>query len=55
MEDAVSSETTRHLDAVTYLLGKELGDRGNTHTTETLLEDLQAPIATASPEVQRYG
>jgi DNA phosphorothioation system restriction enzyme len=39
VEDAVSAATTRHLDAVTYLLGKELGYRVNTYTAETSLEE----------------
>ncbi|MEO1095380.1 MAG: DNA phosphorothioation system restriction enzyme [Cyanobacteria bacterium J06638_28] len=39
VEDAVSAETTRHLDAVTSLLGKELGYRVNTYTAETSLEE----------------
>ncbi|MEM1310248.1 MAG: DNA phosphorothioation system restriction enzyme [Cyanobacteria bacterium P01_H01_bin.153] len=39
VEDAVSSETTRHLDAVTSLLGKELGYRVNTYTAKTSLEE----------------
>lgn len=38
VEDAVSAETTRHLDAVTYLLGKELGYRVNTYTAATALD-----------------
>jgi len=39
VEDAVSAETTRHLDAVTYLLGKELGYRVNTYTAATSLDE----------------
>ncbi|MEL6399250.1 MAG: DNA phosphorothioation system restriction enzyme [Cyanobacteria bacterium J06626_4] len=39
VEAAVSSETMRHVDAVTALLGKELGYRVNTYTAETALAE----------------
>ncbi|MEO0532550.1 MAG: DNA phosphorothioation system restriction enzyme [Cyanobacteria bacterium P01_A01_bin.123] len=38
VEDAISQDSIRHLDAVTRLLGKELGYRVNTYTAETTLE-----------------
>ena len=37
VEEAVSSETMRQVDAVTALLGKELGYRVNTYTANTAL------------------
>jgi DNA phosphorothioation system restriction enzyme len=39
VEDQVTEESTRQLDAVAQLLGSELGYRVNTYTAETSLED----------------
>ncbi len=39
VEDAVTEESTRQLDAVAQLLGSELGYRVNTYTAETSLEE----------------
>jgi DNA phosphorothioation system restriction enzyme len=39
VEDAVTEESTRQLDAVAQLLGAELGYRVNTYTAETSLEE----------------
>jgi DNA phosphorothioation system restriction enzyme len=39
VEDQVTEESTRQLDAVAQLMGSELGYRVNTYTAETSLED----------------
>ncbi len=39
VEDTVTEETTRQLDAVAQLLGSELGYRVNTYTAETSLDE----------------
>lgn len=39
VEDEVSQESHRHLEAITRLLGKELGYRVNTYTAETTLDE----------------
>jgi superfamily II DNA or RNA helicase len=39
VEDEVSQESYRHLEAITRLLGKELGYRVNTYTAETTLDE----------------